>query len=172
MHEVCFVLIWFWNAVLSFWLAFESWMNNSSATANILVKRIAFVYSAVCLQIHFNRMPLKRKLTWSHITMSISNSWPWYIYALCAMKDSAEGVEIFPNYSSLIDSLVLLWAERHLHTSLKVGATKTDNKRDMIYLLGLRITFLCKDVENLIILGTSKTVSLIFCFILQMNKHL
>lgn len=41
------------------------------------------------------------------------------------MKVGAEAVDIFPNYSSLIVSLVLLLTERHRHTSLKLGAPES-----------------------------------------------
>ena len=77
------------------------------------------------------------------------------------MKEGAEAVEIFPNYSSLIDSLVLLWAERHLHTSLKLGAPKTVmNERDVICPLGFRSTEFSQPgiVGGLIILAHPKHI--------------
>ena len=137
--RVCFVLIFKFQSLL--WLCI--WVLNlsiSSATANILVKWIAFVSLNCCVFANtFQENATREKASLGPKSVSLSNSWPWCICALRVMKVGAEAVEIFPNYSSLIDSLVLLWAERHLHTSLKLGAPKTVmNKRDMICPLGFR----------------------------------
>lgn len=170
-----FVLFWFLNSSLSFCLCVPEF-EHLFCYCKYISKVDCLCYSkllSVCKYIS-RECHSRESFSGTQITVSISNSWPWCICALCVMKVGAGAVEIFPNYSSLIDLLALLWAERHLHTSLKLGAPKTVmNERDMIFPMGFSSTefFSAKNCWKPYCLHTSYTHLLIYFFGLWIPQH-